>query len=45
MEPYLSPELLVQAVLLSLTAALLAGIYPSLRIARQNPALALKEEE
>jgi putative ABC transport system permease protein len=45
MEPYLSPELLVQAVLLSLGAALLAGIYPSLRIARLQPALALKEEE
>jgi putative ABC transport system permease protein len=45
MEPYLSPELLIQAVLLSLTAALLGGIYPSYRIARQQPALALKEEE
>jgi len=45
MEPYLNPELLVHAVLLSLAAALLAGIYPSLRIARQQPALALKEEE
>jgi len=45
MEPFLSPELLVQAVLLSLGAALLAGIYPSLRIARLQPALALKEEE
>jgi len=45
MEPFLSPELLVQAVLLSLAAALLAGIYPSLRIARLQPALALKEEE
>jgi putative ABC transport system permease protein len=45
MEPFLSPELLVQAVLLSLSAALLAGIYPSLRIARLQPALALKEEE
>jgi putative ABC transport system permease protein len=32
-------------VLLSLTAAFLAGIYPSLRIARLQPALALKEEE
>lgn len=45
MQPYLSPGLLTQAVLLSLTAALLAGIYPSIRIARQPPALALKEEE
>jgi len=45
MEPYLNPELMVQAVLLSLAAALLAGIYPSLRIARLQPALALKEEE
>ena len=45
MEPYLSPELLLQAVLLSLCAALLAGVYPSYRIARLQPALALKEEE
>jgi putative ABC transport system permease protein len=45
MEPYLNPELLVQAVLLSLCAAFLAGIYPSIKIARLQPALALKEEE
>ena len=45
MEPYLSPELLVHAVLLSLGAAFLAGIYPSFKIARLQPALALKEEE
>jgi len=45
MELHLAPELLLQAVLLSMAAALLAGIYPSLRIARLRPALALKEEE
>ncbi|GFO60584.1 ABC transporter permease [Geomonas silvestris] len=45
MEPYLDPKLLIQAVLLSLAAAFLAGIYPSLKIARLSPALALKEEE
>jgi putative ABC transport system permease protein len=41
----IDPLNLVQALLLSLCAALLAGIYPSLAIARTSPALALKEEE
>ena len=45
MEPFLSPELLIQALLLSLCAAFLAGIYPSFKIARLQPALTLKEEE
>lgn len=45
MHPYLGPGLLAQAVALSLCAALLAGLYPSFRIARQDPAGALKEEE
>jgi putative ABC transport system permease protein len=34
----------VQALLLALLAALLAGIYPSYRMARTAPALALREE-
>jgi putative ABC transport system permease protein len=41
----IDPAYLVQALLLSLCAALLAGIYPALSIARSSPALALKEEE
>lgn len=41
----IDPAYLIQAVLLSITAAILAGIYPSVTIARSSPALALKEEE
>lgn len=36
--------LLLQAVLLALLAALLAGIYPAWRMGRVSPALALREE-
>ena len=39
-----SPSVLVQAVLLALAAALLAGLYPARRMARSSPALALREE-
>lgn len=45
MELAIDPALLLQAVVLSLAAATLAGIYPSFAIARTSPALALKEEE
>ncbi|HBG06485.1 MAG: ABC transporter permease [Geobacteraceae bacterium GWC2_58_44] len=45
MQLSIEPAYLVQAVVLSLSAALLAGIYPSVMIARSSPALALKEEE
>ena len=38
------PGLLVQAVLLSVLAALLAGMYPAFRMSRTSPALALREE-
>ena len=38
------PGLLVQAVLLAVLAALLAGMYPALRMSRTSPALALREE-
>jgi putative ABC transport system permease protein len=36
--------MIVQAVLLALVGALLAGIFPSWRMARTSPALALREE-
>jgi len=40
-----APAYLLQAVLLSVVAALLAGVYPSIAMARTSPADALKEEE
>jgi putative ABC transport system permease protein len=39
-----TPGVLGQAVLLALVAAALAGLYPAWRMARANPALALREE-
>ncbi len=39
-----APWILGQAVLLALVAALLAGLYPSWKMARANPARALREE-
>ncbi|MBJ6723966.1 ABC transporter permease [Geomesophilobacter sediminis] len=44
MELSIDPLLVLQSVALALVAAVLGGIYPSLRIARSLPALALKEE-
>ncbi len=38
------PAIFVQALVLALLAALLAGIYPAYRMARTSPALALREE-
>lgn len=38
-----SPEVLLQAVLLAVAAALLAGLYPAWRMARTSPAEALRE--
>ena len=40
----LAPEILVQAIAMAVVAALLAGLYPALRMARTSPALALREE-
>jgi putative ABC transport system permease protein len=40
----LAPQVLLQALLLALAAALLAGVYPAFRMARTSPALALREE-
>jgi putative ABC transport system permease protein len=39
-----TPSVLMQALLLALVAAALAGLYPAWRMARANPALALREE-
>lgn len=44
MPSQLSPAILVEATGFALVAALLAGLYPSLRMARTRPALALREE-
>ena len=38
------PDILIQAVLLALVGAILAGIFPSWRMSRTSPALALREE-
>ncbi|HJV65635.1 MAG TPA: FtsX-like permease family protein [Geomonas sp.] len=45
MQFQVDPAYLVEAILLSVTAALLAGLYPAASIARTSPALALKEDE
>lgn len=39
-----SPDVLLQALLLAMAAALLAGVYPAWKMARTSPALALREE-
>ncbi len=39
-----APGVLVQAMVLALSAAALAGLYPSWKMSRANPALALREE-
>ncbi|MDG5767579.1 ABC transporter permease [Balneolales bacterium ANBcel1] len=44
LEMNIAPEILLQAVLLAFLAALLAGIYPSFKMSRANPADALKNE-
>ena len=44
LEMAVAPEVLLQAVALSLVAALLAGVYPAWRMARTSPAAALREE-
>ncbi len=40
----ITPETLIQALLLALVASALAGLYPAWKMARANPALALREE-
>ena len=39
-----SPWLLVQAVIVSIVAAMLAGLYPAWKLATTSPAMALREE-
>ena len=41
---YMDPSILVQSLLLALGAALIAGLYPALKMARTPPALALRED-
>jgi putative ABC transport system permease protein len=41
---YLSPEILLQALILAVLAATLAGLYPAWKTSRTSPALALREE-
>jgi putative ABC transport system permease protein len=40
----MGPDILIQTVLLAVVGALLAGIFPSWRMARTSPAMALREE-
>lgn len=40
----MTPGMLLQALVLALVAALLAGVYPSYRMSKSSPALALREE-
>jgi len=44
MPTLITPEVLVQALVLAVAAALLAGLYPGWRMARVRPADALREE-
>jgi len=44
LELSLDPALFAQSLLVAVTAALLAGIYPALRMGRTSPAHALREE-
>jgi putative ABC transport system permease protein len=44
MDISVAPQILVSAVLFSIGAAAVAGIYPAWRAARSQPALAMREE-
>ena len=44
LELTLTPDMAVKAIVLSLLAAVLAGIYPALKMSRARPAVALREE-
>jgi putative ABC transport system permease protein len=44
LELALSPDVAMKAMVLSLLAAVVAGIYPALKMSRAHPATALREE-
>jgi putative ABC transport system permease protein len=44
LELALAPDVAVKAVVLSLLAAVLAGIYPALKMSRARPAILLRED-
>ena len=44
MQHFLPSGVLLEAIVLALVAALLAGIYPAFKSARVNPSRALREE-
>ncbi len=44
MDIMVSPEVLVTALVLSVSAAVIAGIFPAYRAASSQPALAMREE-
>jgi putative ABC transport system permease protein len=44
MDILVSPGVLLAAILFSVAAAFLAGVYPAYRAARSQPALAMREE-
>ncbi len=44
MQHFLPQQVLIEAVILAVLAALLAGLYPALKSSRIRPALALREE-
>ena len=44
MQIEVSPDILIQAILLALVAALIAAVYPAWRMAQANPSLALRDE-
>ncbi|MCU0937521.1 MAG: FtsX-like permease family protein [Gammaproteobacteria bacterium] len=44
LDVHVDPQILLQAVALAVLAALLAGLYPALRMAGTSPARALRED-
>jgi putative ABC transport system permease protein len=44
LELALAPQVALKAMMLSLLAAVLAGVYPALKMSRARPAMALREE-
>jgi putative ABC transport system permease protein len=44
LEYHFIPEMFAQAIIIGILAALLAGIYPAIRMSKISPAIALREE-